>query len=113
MTAVDGAPVDVVDVPGAQRFEARIDGRLAGFTDYRTVRGRLILVHTEVDPAFEGRGVGSRLAAGALDDVRSRGLTVTVKCPFIAAFLERHPGYQDLVARPGGGGSGRREVPRR
>ncbi len=94
-------------MPGAQRFEARIGGRLAGFTEYRAIRGRLILFHTEVDPAFEGRGVGTRLAAGVLDEIRARNLKVTVKCPFITAFLERHPEYLDLVimverARSGG-----------
>ena len=98
MTVADGDAVEVVDEPARQRYEARIGGRVAGFTEYRAVRGRVILVHTEVDPQFEGRGVGSRLASGALDDIRARGLKVTVKCPFIAAFLKRHPDYLDLVA---------------
>ncbi len=95
----------VTDEPSRQRYEARFGDRLAGFTEYRAVRGRLILFHTEVDPTFEGHGVGSRLAAGALDDIRRRGLKVSVKCPFIAAFMERHREYQDLRANelPGGG----------
>lgn len=91
----------VVDEPAAQRYEARLDSRVVGFTEYRRVRERLIFIHTEVDPAFEGRGIGSRLAAGALDDVRASGLRVTVKCPFIKAYLERHPEYDDLLAHPG------------
>jgi predicted GNAT family acetyltransferase len=78
---------------------ARLGDKVAGFSEYRRVRGRLIFFHTEVDPAFEGRGIGGRLAAGALDDVRARGLTFTVKCPFIAAYLKRHPEYEDLRAR--------------
>jgi predicted GNAT family acetyltransferase len=98
MTAADGDLVEVVDEPARRRYEARIGDRVAGFTEYRAVRGRLILLHTEVDPQFEGRGVGSRLASGALDDIRARGLKVTVKCPFVAAFLKRHPDYLDLVA---------------
>ncbi len=98
MTVADGDAVEVVDEPARQRYEARIGGQVAGFTDYRAVRGRVILVHTEVDPVFEGRGVGRRLASGALDDIRARGLKVTLKCPFIAAFLKRHPDYLDLVA---------------
>ena len=88
----------VADEPGAQRYEARLDGRVVGYSEYRRVQGRVIFFHTEVDPEFEGKGIGSRLASGALDDVRAQGLKITVKCPFIAAYLKRHPAYQDLVA---------------
>jgi predicted GNAT family acetyltransferase len=70
-----------------------------GFSAYRLVSDGIIFTHTEVDPAFEGRGIGSRLAAGALDDVRARGLRMTVKCPFIAAYLRRHPEYGDIPPR--------------
>ena len=106
MTATDGDSVQIVDEPSRQRYEARIGDRVAGFTTYRGVQGRLILIHSEVDPELEGRGIGSRLAAGVLDDIRARGLKATVKCPFIAAFLKHHPDYLDLVAgesdmRPG------------
>lgn len=90
----------VVDNPAKQRYEAHLGGRVVGFSEYRLVSGgRLIFFHTEVDPTLEGRGIGGRLAAGALDDVRKRGLTMTVKCPFIAAYLLRHPEYEDLRAR--------------
>ena len=88
----------VEDNPAAQRYEARLDDRVVGFSEYRHVRGRVIFFHTEVDEAFEGKGIGSHLAAGTLDDIRARGLLITVKCPFLAAYLKRHPAYQDLVA---------------
>lgn len=107
MTARDDEAVQVVDEPSEQRYAARLGGRVVGFTEYRAVRGRLILFHTEVDPSVKSRGVGSRLASAALDDIRARGLNVSVKCPFIAAFMERHPEYQDLRAGPGRLGSGR------
>jgi len=55
-------------------------------------------VHTEVDPAFEGHGVGSRLASAVLDDARARGQRVVPRCRFIAAWIEGHPEYGDLVA---------------
>ncbi len=90
--------LDVVDEPSRQRYEARLGDRVVGFAEYRAVRGRLILFHTQVDPAFEGRGVGSRLASGTLDDIRARGLKVTLKCPFMRAFVDRHPEYDDLRA---------------
>jgi uncharacterized protein len=92
--------VRVVDEPAEHRYEAYIGDTLAGFAEYIPVSGRLIFTHTEVDPAFEGRGVGGTLAAGALADVRARGLLLTPRCPFISAYIARHPEYGDLVARP-------------
>jgi predicted GNAT family acetyltransferase len=95
----DGEELQIIDAPERQRYEARLGDTVVGFTEYRASPGRLILHHTEVDPAYEGRGIGGRLAAGALDDIRARGLEVTVTCPFIRAFLRRHPEYQDLSGR--------------
>jgi predicted GNAT family acetyltransferase len=56
------------------------------------------MVHTEIEPAFEGEGFGSALVSGALDDVRARGKRVRPLCPFVAAYVKRHPEYADLVA---------------
>ena len=86
----DGGAMSIVDVPERRRFEARIDGRTVGFTQYSLVGDRITLVHTEVDPDLEGHGVGSRLAQLVLADVRSRGLAVAVSCPFISAYVRRH-----------------------
>lgn len=95
--ASDG--LQVVDEPGRRRYEARLGDAVVGFVEYRTMRdGRRILLHTEVDPAMEGRGIGSRLVAGVLDDIRARAIPVTVKCPFVIAYLERHPADRDLLA---------------
>lgn len=88
----------IADNPTAQRYEARLDGRVVGFSEYRQIRGRMVFFHTEVDEAFEGKGIGSRLAQGTLDDIRARGLKIAVKCPFIAAYLRRHREYEDLLA---------------
>jgi uncharacterized protein len=93
----------IVDEPVAQRYEARLGDVVVGYSEYRRVQhDRLILFHTEVDPTLEGRGIGSRLAKGVLDDIRARGYRITVKCPFMAAYLKRHPEYGDVVARPAG-----------
>jgi uncharacterized protein len=86
----------IFDEPSRQRYVARLGDEIVGFAQYRRVQGRLILFHTEVDPSVEGRGVGSRLAFGVLEDIRTRGLKVTIKCPFIAAYVARHPEYADL-----------------
>jgi uncharacterized protein len=96
-----GTPADaeVVDVPEKSRYELRLDGRLIGLAAYRRRDGRISFTHTEVDESCEGRGFGSRLAAAALDDARRQGLRVLPLCPFIAHYVERHPEYQELVAR--------------
>jgi predicted GNAT family acetyltransferase len=101
--AVVGASgdVDVSDDSSASRFEARIGGELAGFLDYRVRDGRVVLVHTEVEDAFEGRGVGSTLVRQALDDIAAGEREVVVQCEFVQSWLERHPDYQKLVAPQG------------
>jgi predicted GNAT family acetyltransferase len=97
----DMSEIVVVDKPVESRYEARQGDRVLGIVDYLLdpeING-IVLVHTEVDPDAEGMGVGSRLAKGALEDVRSRGLKLTVECEFIKAYLKRHPrDYADLVA---------------
>jgi predicted GNAT family acetyltransferase len=90
--------VTVADNPAKDRYEARLGDRIVGISVYRVIRGRVVFLHTEVDESMEGRGIGSRLASGALDDVRARGLRVSAKCPFIAAYLRRHREYDDLTA---------------
>jgi molybdenum cofactor cytidylyltransferase len=74
-----------------------VDEELAGVAEYRPAGNRLVFVHTEVLPAFAGRGIGNRLAAGTLDATRARGLKVTPRCPFIAAYIRSHPEYRDMV----------------
>ena len=68
-----------------------------GFVSYRVEGGGFTLVHTEVEPELEHRGVASQLVAAALDDIRARGLPVVPICPFVRGFIRRHPEYADLV----------------
>lgn len=89
--------IDVRDAPDRSRYEVTVDGELAGFAEYRDVDGARVFTHTEVFDAFEGQGVGSALASGALDAVRAAGTPVVAKCPFIAKYIERHDEYQDLL----------------
>ena len=98
MTAPTNPP-DVRDVPGSSRFEIHVDGRLAGFAAYRMKDPHLVVfTHTEVDDAFEGRGLGSTLVRAALDAARRKGLAVRPDCPFVRAYVARHPDdYLDLV----------------
>ena len=89
--------VVVTDAPERNRFEAHIDGQLAGFAEYMRQEKVIVLPHTEVDPAFEGKGVGGALARTALDDARERGIPVLATCPFIAGWMRKHPDYLDLA----------------
>jgi predicted GNAT family acetyltransferase len=96
MTTDDEKP-QVTDVEASHRFEAHIGSDLAGTAFYDRRGNRVVFTHTEVDPAFEGRGVGSALAEAALDQARARGEQVVPLCEFIAGYIERHPTYADLV----------------
>lgn len=93
----------VTDNPAASRFEAHVDGALAGFADYEVVEGYLVFPHTVVDPSFEGRGIGSAIVRHALDAVRAAGTyRVVPTCPFFRSWIERHPDYQSLLRTPQG-----------
>lgn len=90
--------VDVTRNEDARRYEARIGDALAGFAEYQRTDELVIFTHTEVDPAYEGRGVGSALARYALDEVRAEGThQVMPLCPFIKAWIARHRDYVPLV----------------
>jgi len=97
-----GEPVTVrvTENRALHRYEAYVDDTLAAYVTYELTPGGITFLHTGTKPAFEGRGIGSRLAAAALDDARTRGLRVTPLCPFISAFIDRHPAYADLVDHP-------------
>ncbi len=89
-------PLTVRDNPAAHRYEADVDGELA-VAYYRLAGSTITFTHTEVPERLEGRGIGGALASFVLDDARARGLKVIPRCPFIKAYIDRHPEYQSLV----------------
>ena len=89
--------IAVIDNPAELRYEIQVEGELGGVIRYRREPGVVVLVHTEIEPRFEGHGLGSRLVRGALDDLRAHGQAVVPLCAFAAAFIVRHPEYADLV----------------
>ena len=92
--------MEVTDNRQESRYEARVDGELAGFSAYELTDGGIMILHTEVDDAYEGRGVGSAMVRQMLDRIRADGdLKVTVLCPFVNAWLRKHPDYQELTRR--------------
>jgi predicted GNAT family acetyltransferase len=90
----------VVDNAAEHRYELWVGDDRAGAIEYGTRPGVVELIHTEIDPVFEGRGLGTRFIADALDDTRARGLRLIPTCPFVRAYLRRHPEQRDLVVRP-------------
>ncbi len=80
------------------RYVARLDGTEVGTAAYELTDDTIVFTHTVVDEDVEGRGVGSTLIGHALDDARDRHLTVVPQCGFVAAFMDEHPDYQDLLA---------------
>jgi uncharacterized protein len=90
--------IDVVDQPDALTYEVTVDGEPAGLIRYTRDGETITMVHTEIEPRFEGHGVGSELVQRALEDVRAKGEKVRPLCPFVAAYIRRHPGdYDDIV----------------
>lgn len=90
------ADVQVIDNAAAGRFEVELDGEVA-FAEYRLKDDKIILPHTVVPPAFEGKGVASALAKAAFGYARERKLTVVPTCPFMSAWVKKHPEQQDIV----------------
>lgn len=86
----------VVDNRAEQEFELAV-GRHRAIAAYQREGDAIVFTHTAVPPAIEGRGVGTRLIRGALDLVRDQGLRVVPQCPFVRAFVDRHPAYRDLL----------------
>jgi predicted GNAT family acetyltransferase len=99
--AAGAEDISVRDNAAESRYELHVGDRVAGMILYETSPGVVTMVHTEIDPDFEGRGLGSRLIAEALADVRRRGLRVVIRCPFIRHYLTRHPEDGDLVTTTG------------
>jgi predicted GNAT family acetyltransferase len=92
--------VTVTDVPELNRYEARVDGDLAGFAAYQRKGDLVVFTHTEVDAEHQGQGVAGTIAHEVLDDVRRRGLHALLRCPFLSEWANHHPEYDDLLAKP-------------
>ena len=93
----DAMASTVTDVPGRSRYEIAVDGTVLGSTTYRRRPGLIFLLHTEIDAAHAGEGLGSLLVKAVLDTARTEGLAVLPFCPFFRSFIDRHREYLDLV----------------
>jgi len=93
---IDTNSLEVADNPEAHAFEIRVEGQLA-LVAYRKREGSITYTHTEVPEALEGHGIAGKLAKHALDYARANGLRVVPQCPYVKAYIARHPEYQDLL----------------
>jgi predicted GNAT family acetyltransferase len=87
----------VTDVPERRRFEIDVDGGVVGFAEYERSPGVIAFVHTEIDAAVGGAGLGTLLVTAALDTARAQGLAVLPFCSFVRSFIDGHREYLDLV----------------
>lgn len=82
--------------PAKHRYELEVEGHIAA--SYYQLSGDVItFTHTEVPKELEGKGIGSRLVKGALDQVRATGLKIVPQCPFVKGYIGKHPEYADLL----------------
>lgn len=88
----------VIDNKESKRFEHHVDGNIA-FVDYILAKGKIFLTHTEVPQGLEGKGIASGLVKSVLHEVKDRDLTLVPMCPFVAAYIKRHPEWKELVLR--------------
>ena len=93
----DALAPTVTDVSDRKRFEIAVDGAVLGFAEYRRRPGIISFIHTEIDSARNGEGLGTLLVKTALDTARAEGLAVLPYCPFVQGFIDRHREYLDLV----------------
>jgi predicted GNAT family acetyltransferase len=101
------ADISVVDVPNEYRYEVRIGGQLVGlaeYVDHTSPTGeRRIFTHTETDPSLQGKGIASTLIREALADTTQKGITIVPTCPFVVAWVRKHPEFDGEIDRPNGG----------
>lgn len=87
----------VRDNPAGSCFELIAGDQVAGRVDYSKRDGILVLDHTKIEDDYSGRGFGSQLARGVFDELRSRGATVELACPFLERWIDKHPEYSEVL----------------
>jgi predicted GNAT family acetyltransferase len=98
MTTEDTEDIRLSKNEAAGRYELHLDGRRVGLADFYRRADVVVIPHTETSPEFGGRGLASKLVRFCLDDIREQGLQVEPACPFVAAYIRKHPEYADLVS---------------
>jgi predicted GNAT family acetyltransferase len=90
-------PPLIRDNLAGSEYEAEIGAKVIGIIGYSDAGARRILINTAVDAEYRHHGIAHQLIAHALGDIRARGGTVTILCPFVLDFIAEHPEYAGLV----------------
>jgi predicted GNAT family acetyltransferase len=101
MALTDKTGVPVTVNKESDKFTVSVDEKAVGLTAYADEGHSRVFPHTEVDEAYEGRGLATIVIGEALAQTRAEGLRIVPMCPTVAAYVERHPEYADIVDRPG------------
>jgi predicted GNAT family acetyltransferase len=96
-SAEDSTEIVVRDNPESRTYDAMLGDEIAGTLVYEMEGPRIVLTHTAVQTHLQHRGIGAKLLTAALDDIRSKGLKITILCPVVRDFIGHHPEYADLV----------------
>jgi uncharacterized protein len=94
---MDTANITVEDNTEKQQYEAKVDGKVVAFAEYRPIGQSIMFTHTEVNEDLEGKGVGSQLIRYALEDTKAKNMTAIPMCPFVKIFIQRHKDFIDVV----------------
>ena len=95
----DPGKYDVFHNKGLSRFEVRLGDKMA-FMDYSLEKNRIVFLHTEVPPAYEGRGIAAMMVKAAMEHARAGKLRVISLCSYVSVYLQRHPEYHHLIEKP-------------
>jgi uncharacterized protein len=94
---MDTANITIENNTEKQQFEAKLDGKVVAFAEYRPIGQSIMFTHTEVNEDLEGKGVGSQLIRFALEDTKAKNMTAIPMCPFVKLFIQRHKDFIDVV----------------
>ena len=89
--------VEFTHASARHRYEIQLRDEVIGTSYYRAEDGRRVFTHTEVDPDYQGQGLATKLIEFALNDTRAAGLRIVALCPTVAAYVQRHGDFDDLV----------------
>jgi uncharacterized protein len=94
---MDTTNITIENNADKQQYEAKLDGKVVAFAEYRPIGQSIMFTHTEVNEDLEGKGVGSELIRYALEDTKAKGMTAIPMCPFVKIFIQRHKDFIDVV----------------